>query len=980
MSENSLNTADQFAGAVVSAGYNLDQDGIMAYMMDEMGYTLDSFKEGGQGFEILQMLHREGALKEIKAQDDNDEAMMHVDELANELIQSNISNGVLDYYAVHASVMESLVDTYGYKIARLMSKPVHVKLERAGLREDMSDPNSIQRLAHFTVIHFADKKSYDQGVDAITKGEIKEEDAITYSIPNDNSIIISPEITDEIAAVLKAHNVVNYNIQKISSVKAPKREIFSDRDAKYVVCSMREEGFTEEAIRHMGWSDFNALFHEKYASMDMDADVFYDIVKPKVTAALRLADIESDADNEKEEVIDNITYDIAKCASDGIDQYPNDIDLAFMYANNALAKLHGDMVATSLTEDLRKAVNYERAKRDVMAQGLMDKSPTEPRGGIQADTNKKTAGIGDEMPELYSPSEEEEDEEIVVYDNGGKTADRYTVIIGDDFFAMGDTPKDPGGFNQFLGGRADGYKEGPHLGKRVKFESLPKQVQEAILERKGSKKTATGRKCYYLTESGKIAEVRENEPGYYETDYTVGNQTRDVLEDMVKKMNDRLGLSSKDVHEIMMSSMFPNRKRESKAIRHKQGAGDGIPPNESPDFPGDKNFDMYRVRGLPNRSPDLGGGYGNMLRKRRRLMRTKYCPEMDVTSALSRYKVDISGVKEYPILSVEGEIVVDGKKYPFTWEAKDEALNFKSGKPGFTEDNEEKVLDKVYDSALRWLDKQRMNIAILKKPHTPEEIAKKHGVSVEEVDKALQVGQKIEMEHTDDPEEAASIASHHLWEHADYYDEKIGLPAMERSLESEGSKKTAAFDTWFQKNKDNLKRLFDTARNPMGLDFDSWAKERYQKFYSMASKRIATPPEFCPNPNCRGDMVICQKCGRDLCFAEHKFEWRPDITGNEHAANVCEDCVKKFDQAKKSSITVKRISAGEMVIEVEGKEVSVPMLSGYKVGDSVEVMSRKAAIEQLKASDRAEDAEQLENRVFDRFEFVTKDWVEDNID
>lgn len=220
--------------------------------------------------------------------------------------------------------------------------------------------------------------------------------------------------------------------------------------------------------------------------------------------------------------------------------------------------------------------------------------------------------------------------------------------------------------------------------------------------------------------------------------------------------------------------------------------------------------------------------------------------------------------------------------------------------------------------------------ADLKRAYTPEEIAQKHGVEVKDMDKALQVGQDIEMEHTDDPEEAARIASHHLWENPKYYDEKVGLPAMERKLkvsekvasqlegkeddlietssskrtaafdtslklgkksaiefmrnhigpnitiipqEDDGvilfydkvgenlqhkgtylietkellfdmaktsaSKKTAAFDTWFQKNKDNLKRIFDTARNPMGLDFEEWAKNRYQKFYSMASRKAS---------------------------------------------------------------------------------------------------------------------------------------------
>jgi len=47
---------------------------------------------------------------------------------------------------------------------------------------------------------------------------------------------------------------------------------------------------------------------------------------------------------------------------------------------------------------------------------------------------------------------------------------------------------------------------------------------------------------------------------------------------------------------------------------------------------------------------------------------------------------------------------------------------------------------------------------------------------------AVKTGTKIEKEHTDDPKEAKKIALDHLKEHPKYYDEKIGLPAMEKKL------------------------------------------------------------------------------------------------------------------------------------------------------------------------------------------------------
>jgi len=48
--------------------------------------------------------------------------------------------------------------------------------------------------------------------------------------------------------------------------------------------------------------------------------------------------------------------------------------------------------------------------------------------------------------------------------------------------------------------------------------------------------------------------------------------------------------------------------------------------------------------------------------------------------------------------------------------------------------------------------------------------------------KSIEVGKKIEMEHTDDPDIAEEIATDHLEEHKFYYDKGVGLPNMEKEL------------------------------------------------------------------------------------------------------------------------------------------------------------------------------------------------------
>ena len=66
---------------------------------------------------------------------------------------------------------------------------------------------------------------------------------------------------------------------------------------------------------------------------------------------------------------------------------------------------------------------------------------------------------------------------------------------------------------------------------------------------------------------------------------------------------------------------------------------------------------------------------------------------------------------------------------------------------------------------------------ILKPQKTVKQIAKKHKVSEDVVEKAIKKGSKVEHEHTKDQKIAETIASHHLWEMIDYYDK---LEKMER--------------------------------------------------------------------------------------------------------------------------------------------------------------------------------------------------------
>jgi len=74
---------------------------------------------------------------------------------------------------------------------------------------------------------------------------------------------------------------------------------------------------------------------------------------------------------------------------------------------------------------------------------------------------------------------------LKVWDNGGKTMDRYTVRIRNDYYGMNEYPFHPQGFCQFVGSYGE-VKEGRHLGKLLpqgQFHTLPADVRKAIVER-----------------------------------------------------------------------------------------------------------------------------------------------------------------------------------------------------------------------------------------------------------------------------------------------------------------------------------------------------------------------------------------------------------------------------------------------------------------------------------------------------------------
>lgn len=74
---------------------------------------------------------------------------------------------------------------------------------------------------------------------------------------------------------------------------------------------------------------------------------------------------------------------------------------------------------------------------------------------------------------------------LKVWDNGGKTIDRYTIRVRNDYYGMNKRPFDPQEFCQYVGSYGE-VKEGRHLGRlltQIEFKTLPADVRKAIVER-----------------------------------------------------------------------------------------------------------------------------------------------------------------------------------------------------------------------------------------------------------------------------------------------------------------------------------------------------------------------------------------------------------------------------------------------------------------------------------------------------------------
>ena len=72
---------------------------------------------------------------------------------------------------------------------------------------------------------------------------------------------------------------------------------------------------------------------------------------------------------------------------------------------------------------------------------------------------------------------------IQVYDNLGKTADRYTVVTASNVYSMSRDVSSPNGVNMWIGSRDEFSRDLSYLGRRLHPKNIPDMIKEAIRRR-----------------------------------------------------------------------------------------------------------------------------------------------------------------------------------------------------------------------------------------------------------------------------------------------------------------------------------------------------------------------------------------------------------------------------------------------------------------------------------------------------------------
>jgi hypothetical protein len=138
-------------------------------------------------------------------------------------------------------------------------------------------------------------------------------------------------------------------------------------------------------------------------------------------------------------------------------------------------------------EDVDKGRKMAKERREAM-ESMDDELKRTGRltnHPVKAERTEDQQAFEDGLSDGNLDSEDVDGADVRVYDNGGETFDRYTIVVENpetqerSWLGASENPFHPSGFGQHLGDRV---QEGAHLGNKIKFAELPEQVQKFVRE------------------------------------------------------------------------------------------------------------------------------------------------------------------------------------------------------------------------------------------------------------------------------------------------------------------------------------------------------------------------------------------------------------------------------------------------------------------------------------------------------------------
>lgn len=241
---------------------------------------------------------------------------------------------------------------------------------------------------------------------------------------------------------------------------------------------------------------------------------------------------------------------------------------------------------------------------------------------------------------------------------------------------------------------------------------------------------------------------------------------------------------------------------------------------------------------------------------------------------------------------------------------------------------------------------------------TAEEIAKKHKVPVEEINKQVEKGIKVEKEHTDDEKKAERIALDHLFEIPDYYDRLHKMEKDARVNEKLEDKKDYGWEVYALDNSDNtiknLKKFSKKTNEKAKEDAEQFANELKEKGYKEISVVRYGQEPFIPQEMDKYINSYFKKFKK----MPKKYEWRAMLGDT--------DLIKIDGKLYMFNIESGELVKDSLTEEIEDKKVKFDyaLIEFIEGGDSTDTPS-EARLRKLKEEKRKfTDLDELGDLIF----------------